>query len=173
VKNDKKIFNYYKAISNLPFINPEYIMDIYVLIKTKSNEKNSCHFLKFLEYFYNTYLFGYDIKSWNYYNNMEHITNNASESLNNSLNKLFPMKPNFYELISKLKEQEHLSYYDYQMKIRGIWRIKKRIQTKTDEINILIEEYKNKEAKLIDTKCDRNDLINLWFECLTNLNDIL
>jgi len=173
VKNDKKIFNYYKAISNLPFINPEYIMDIYVLIKTKSNEKNSCYFLKFLEYFYNTYLFGYDIKSWNYYNNMEHITNNASESLNNSLNKLFPMKPNFYELISKLKEQEHLSYYDYQMKIRGIWRIKKRIQTKTDEINILIEEYKNKEAKLIDTKCDRNDLINLWFECLTNLNDIL
>ena len=83
------------------------------------------------------------------------------------------MKPKFYELINKLKEQEHLSYYDYQMKIRGIWRIKKRIQTKTDEINILIEEYKNKEAKLIDTKCDRNDLINLWFECLTNLNDIL
>ena len=59
-------------------------------------------------------------KSWNYYNNIEHITNNASESLNNSLNKLFPMKPNFYELINKLKEQEHLSYYDYQMKIKGI-----------------------------------------------------
>ncbi|KAL6617603.1 hypothetical protein U3516DRAFT_748571 [Neocallimastix sp. 'constans'] len=54
----------------------------------------------------------------NYYNNIEHIINNASESLNNSLNKLFPMKPNFYELINKLKEQEHLSYYDYQMKIK-------------------------------------------------------
>ena len=63
-------------------------------------------------------LFGYDMKSQNYYNNIEHIINNASESLNNSLNKLFPMKPNFYELINKLKEQEHLSYYDYQMKIK-------------------------------------------------------
>jgi len=47
---------------------------------------------------------------------LEHIINNASESLNNSLNKLFPMKPNFYELINKLKKQEHLSYYDYQIK---------------------------------------------------------
>ncbi|KAL6604150.1 hypothetical protein U3516DRAFT_759346 [Neocallimastix sp. 'constans'] len=65
------------------------------------------------------------VMDWNYYNNIEHITNNASESLNNSLNKLFPMKPNFYELINKLKEQEHLSYYDYQMKIKGIWRMKK------------------------------------------------
>ena len=46
----KKIFNYYKGISNLPFINPEYIMDIYALIKTKSIEKNSFQFLKFLKF---------------------------------------------------------------------------------------------------------------------------
>ncbi|ORY31106.1 hypothetical protein LY90DRAFT_512539 [Neocallimastix californiae] len=136
-------------------------MYIFSLIKTKSIEKNSCQFLKFLEYFYETYLYGYDMKSWNYYNNTEHITNNASESLNNSLNKLFPMKINFYELINKLKEQEHLSYYDYQIKIKGIWRMKKKIKTKTDEINILIEKYKNKEAKLIDIKYDRSDLTKL------------
>ncbi|KAG4096233.1 hypothetical protein H8356DRAFT_1309712 [Neocallimastix lanati (nom. inval.)] len=173
VNDDEKIFNYYKGISNLPFINPEYIMDIFSLIKTKSIEKNSCQFLKFLEYFYETYLIGYDMKSWNYYNNIKHITNKASESLNNSLNKLFPMKPNFYELINKLKEHEHLSYYDYQMKIKGIWRMKKKIKTKTDEINILIEKYKNKEAKLINIKYDRSDLSKLWFECLTNLNNIL
>ena len=104
---------------------------------------------------------------------MEHITNNASESFNNSLNKLFPIKPSFYELIYKLKELENLSYFDYQMKIRGIRRIEKRKKTKTDEIRILIEKYKNKESKLIDTKCDRNDFIKLWFECLTNLNNIL
>jgi len=35
------------------------------------------------------------MKFWNYYNNMEHITNNASESLNNYLNILFPTKPSF------------------------------------------------------------------------------
>ncbi|KAG4084433.1 hypothetical protein H8356DRAFT_1298932 [Neocallimastix lanati (nom. inval.)] len=95
VKNDNNIFIYYKTISSLPFINPEYIFDIYVIIKIKSIKNNYCQFLKFLEYFYKTSLVGYDIKIWNYYNNMEHITNNASESLNNYLNNLFPTKPSF------------------------------------------------------------------------------
>ncbi|ORY50655.1 hypothetical protein LY90DRAFT_508487 [Neocallimastix californiae] len=108
------------AISNLPFINPEYIFDIYVIIKIKYINNNYSQFLKFLEYFYKTYLVGYDMKIWNYYNNMEHITNNASELLNNYLNNLFPTKQSFYELIDKLNELEHLSYYDYQRKIRGI-----------------------------------------------------
>jgi len=57
---------------------------------------------------------------------MEHIANNASESLNNYLNILFPTKLSFYELIDKLNELEYLSYYDYQKKIRGIWKIKKK-----------------------------------------------
>ena len=150
VKNDNNIFIYYKAISNLPFINPEYIFDIYVIIKAKSIVNKYCQFLKFLEYFYRTYLLGYDIKSWNYYNNMEHITNSASESLNNYLNNLFPIKPSFYELINTLNELEHLSYFDYQRKIRGIWKKKKKITTKADKISILIEKYKNTEAKCKD-----------------------
>ncbi|KAL6613354.1 hypothetical protein LY90DRAFT_514099 [Neocallimastix californiae] len=83
------------AISNLPFINPEYIFDIYVIIKIKSIKNNYCRFLKFLEYFYKTYLIDYNMKFWNYYNNMEHITNNTSESLNNYLNNLFPTKLSF------------------------------------------------------------------------------
>ena len=52
VKNYNNIFIYYKAISYLPFINPEYIFDIYVIIKIKSIKNNYCQFLKFLEYFY-------------------------------------------------------------------------------------------------------------------------
>ncbi|KAG4102170.1 hypothetical protein H8356DRAFT_1305377 [Neocallimastix lanati (nom. inval.)] len=112
------------AISNLPFINPEYIFDIYVIIKINSFKNNYCQFLKFLEYFYKTYLIDYDMKIGNYYNNMEHIANNAS-SLNNYLNNLFLTKPSFYELIDKLNELEQLSYYDYQRKIRGIRKIKK------------------------------------------------
>ncbi|KAG4090938.1 hypothetical protein H8356DRAFT_1430848 [Neocallimastix lanati (nom. inval.)] len=173
VKNNNNIFIYYKAISNLPFINPEYIFDIYVIIKIKSIKNNYCQFLKFLEYFYKTYLIDYDMKIWNYYNNIEHITNNASESLNNYLNNLFPTKPSFYELIDKLNELEHLSYYDYQRKIRGIWKIKKRVINKANEISVLIERFKSIEAKLIDSKCDRNKIINLWFDCLTNLNNII
>ncbi|KAL6591143.1 hypothetical protein U3516DRAFT_805727 [Neocallimastix sp. 'constans'] len=75
--------------------------------------------------------------------------------------------------IYKLNELEHLPYYDYQRKIRGIWKIKKRAINKTNEISALIEPYKNIEAKLINAKWDRNNTINLWFDCLTDLNNIL
>ncbi|KAG4088842.1 hypothetical protein H8356DRAFT_1333985 [Neocallimastix lanati (nom. inval.)] len=75
IKNDNNIFIYYEAISNLQFINPEYIFDIY--------DK--------------TYLIDYDMKFWNYYNNMEAIN-------------------------------------------------------KANKISVLIERYKNIEAKLIDAK---------------------
>ncbi|KAG4086740.1 hypothetical protein H8356DRAFT_1434224 [Neocallimastix lanati (nom. inval.)] len=43
----------------------------------------------------------------------------------------------------------------------------------TNKISVLIERYKNIETKLIDTKCDRNNTINLWFDCLTDLNNII
>jgi len=90
------------------------------------------------------------------------ITNNASELFNNYLNNLFPTKPSYCELIDKLNELEHISYYDYQRKIRGIWKIKKkkRAINKANEISVLIERYKNIEAKLIDTKCVKNSFIN-------------
>ncbi|KAL6593469.1 hypothetical protein U3516DRAFT_767282 [Neocallimastix sp. 'constans'] len=96
------------------------------------------------------------------------------ESFNNYLNNLLPIKPSFYELINKLNELEHLSYYDYQRKIRGVLKIKKkkRAINKTNEISVLIERYNNIEAKLIDAKCDRNNIINLWFDGLTDLNKI-
>ncbi|KAL6625002.1 hypothetical protein U3516DRAFT_857880 [Neocallimastix sp. 'constans'] len=95
------------------------------------------------------------------------------KSFNKYLNNLFLTKSSFYELIDKLNELEHLSYYDYQRKLRGIWKIKKRAINKDNEISVLIERYKNIEAKLIDAKCDRNNIINLWFDCLTDLNNII
>ncbi|KAG4098237.1 hypothetical protein H8356DRAFT_1354763 [Neocallimastix lanati (nom. inval.)] len=51
--------------------------------------------------------------------------------------------------------------------------IAESIQNKANEISVLIERYKNIETKLIDTKCDRNNTINLWFDCLTDLNNII
>jgi len=51
--------------------------------------------------------------------------------------------------------------------------MRKSIKRKADEINILIEKYKNREAKLIDTKYNRKYLIKFWLVCLTNLNNIL
>jgi len=105
---------------------------------------------------------------------MVHIINNASESFNNYLNNLLPIKPSFYKLKKKKKEIENLSKKKYQKKIRGVLKKKKkkRAINKTNEISVLIERYNNIEAKLIDAKCDRNNIINLWFDGLTDLNKI-
>ena len=49
---------------------------------------------------------------------------------------------------------------------------KRRILTKTDEINDLIKKYKKKESELIDKKCDKNDIIDLWYKYLLELNKL-
>ncbi|KAL6617282.1 hypothetical protein U3516DRAFT_749190 [Neocallimastix sp. 'constans'] len=95
----------------------------------------------------NTYLYKYDIQYWNYYNDINQITNNASESFNNYLKKLFYKKPSFYELIYHLKREESLSYNNYKRKIEG-------------------------ESELIDKKYDKNDIIDLWYKCLLELNKL-
>ncbi|KAG4104447.1 hypothetical protein H8356DRAFT_1369830 [Neocallimastix lanati (nom. inval.)] len=119
VENHHKIYLLYKAITNFPFINPEYIFDIYNYIKIICQIYNYFNFLNFLEYFNKTYLYKYDIQYWNYYNDVNHITNNASESFNNYL-KLFYKKLSFYELIYHLKREESLSYNNYKRKIEGV-----------------------------------------------------
>ncbi|KAL6597185.1 hypothetical protein U3516DRAFT_521452, partial [Neocallimastix sp. 'constans'] len=135
------------SITNFPFINSEYIFDIYNYIKIICQIYNYFNFLNFLEYFNKTYLYKYNIQYWNYYNDVNHITNNASESFNNYLKKLFYKKPSFYELIYHLKREESLSYNNYKRKIQGVWK-KKRIITKTDEINDFIKKYKKKRNSI-------------------------
>ncbi|KAL6599757.1 hypothetical protein U3516DRAFT_802829 [Neocallimastix sp. 'constans'] len=66
----------------------------------------------------------YNVNNWNYYENIEHLTNNASESYNSYLNNIFPNKPLFYKLIYILKEEENLSYNDYQRRTKGNWKKK-------------------------------------------------
>ncbi|ORY87241.1 hypothetical protein LY90DRAFT_618943 [Neocallimastix californiae] len=102
----------------------------------------------------------------------EHLTNNASESYNSYLNNIFPNKPLFYKLIYILKEEENLSYNNYQRRTKGNWKKKQKIFSATDEIKILIENYKSKEINLFYNGCNRNELIKLWKECLIDLNDI-
>ncbi|KAG4090059.1 hypothetical protein H8356DRAFT_1431448 [Neocallimastix lanati (nom. inval.)] len=114
----------------------------------------------------------YNVNNWNYYENIEHLTNNASESYNSYLNNIFPNKPLFYKLIYILKEEEKLSYNDYQRRTKGNWKKKQKIFSATDEIKILIENYKSKEINLFYNGCNRNELIKLWKECLIDLNDI-
>ncbi|ORY13115.1 hypothetical protein LY90DRAFT_518234 [Neocallimastix californiae] len=173
VKDHNILNTYYKAISNLCFINIEYIPDIFNKIKnTCMRYKSTCsQFLNFLDYFEKTFLNIYNIKYWNYYNNIDHITNNASESYNSYLKILFVKKPSFYKLIYTIQFEESKSYYDYHMRIKGIWRKKSRISERVDDINILVEYYKNMEAELKNIGCSKNDIIENWFNCLIRLNN--
>ncbi|KAL6625404.1 hypothetical protein U3516DRAFT_794534 [Neocallimastix sp. 'constans'] len=91
----------------------------------------------------------------------EHLTNNASESYNSYSNNIFPNKPLFYKLIYILKEEENLSYNNYQRRTKGNWKKKQKIFSATDEIKILIENYKSKEINLFYNGCNRNELIKL------------
>ncbi|ORX76414.1 hypothetical protein BCR32DRAFT_284173 [Anaeromyces robustus] len=100
VDNNNDVYVYYKAISNLPFINPEYIFDIYFKIK-----------------------------------------------------------------------KESLSYNDYERRINGIWRKKQKIIRKTDEIKNIIENYKYMEKDYIYNGYDRKDIVELWYNCLIDLNN--
>ena len=80
----------------LPFIDPEYIYDVFELIKEKTDNEN---FQRFLKYFGDNYLNKYEIKNWNYYDNIENTTNNCCESYNNKLNNYFNKKSTFFKLL--------------------------------------------------------------------------
>ncbi|KAL6608537.1 hypothetical protein U3516DRAFT_783375 [Neocallimastix sp. 'constans'] len=73
--------------------------------------------------------------------------------------------------LNTIQFEESISYYDYQMRIKGIWRKKGRISERVDEINILVEYYKNMEAELKNIGCSKNDIIENWFNCLIRLNN--
>ena len=69
-------------------------------------------------------------------------------------------------------EEENVSYLEYENKDESICNKKKKILSKTEKINNLIEEYKNMESVLIKNESNRNDSINLWYECLKQLNTL-
>ncbi|ORX64275.1 hypothetical protein BCR32DRAFT_251198 [Anaeromyces robustus] len=173
VEDNNILYIYYKAISNLLFINPEfiisnccnnplheYIFDIYNKIKSSCKACDRFQFLKFLEYFKNIYLNNYDIKSWNYYKSIKHITNNAFESFNNYLNNLFAKKFFFFKLIYVLQKEESLYYNDFERRIGGIWNKKKRILGRTEEIDGLIRHYEKLESELIKMAIIKMILLN-------------
>ena len=171
VEENNDLYIYYKAITNFPFINSEYIIDIFNKIKSKCQQKNHNTFLNFLEYYKKTYILSYEIKFWNYFENIEHITNNVSESYNNYLNNLFSKKPTFFKLLYILQKEETSIRNDYERRIAGIWKKRKSIYGRTDEIDILINYYKDLEKELNENDTDRNELIELWYKCLIKLNN--
>ncbi|ORY74713.1 hypothetical protein LY90DRAFT_502515 [Neocallimastix californiae] len=76
-------------------------------IKSECQEHNYVQFLEFLEYFEKTYLISYVTENWNYYDNIEHITNNVSETFNKYLKNLFAKKPNFFSIIIGIAKKKN------------------------------------------------------------------
>ena len=94
------------------------------------------------------------------------------ESFNNYLKYLMPSKPNFYKFVNIIRKEENVSYLEYNNIEEGNWNKKKKILNKTEKINNLIEKYKNMGSVLIKNKSNRNDIINLLYECLKQLNTL-
>ncbi|KAG4082898.1 hypothetical protein H8356DRAFT_1437394 [Neocallimastix lanati (nom. inval.)] len=175
-----KIFHcdFEKAVSNAAqkvFINAniKYSLEIKKkeLCGDKCQEHNYVQFLEFLEYFKKTYLINFETENWNYYDNIEHITNNVSETFNKYLKKLFAKKPTFFQLLSELQKEESKYYIDYERRTAGILRNKKQKKLiRTEEIKALVKYYKNMEILLKKKESVRNDFIDLWLKCLNDLN---
>ncbi|ORY54911.1 hypothetical protein LY90DRAFT_507331 [Neocallimastix californiae] len=113
-------------------------------IKSECQEHNYVQFLEFLGYFKKTYLINFETENWNYYGNIEHITNNVSETFNKNLKKLFAKKPTFFQLLSELQKEESKYYIDDERRTAGILRNKKQKKLiRTEEIKALVKYYKN------------------------------
>jgi len=56
------------------------------------------------------------------------------------------------------------------MKIIGIWTKKQRI-LRTDDIEILISNFSAIESELIYNRCNREIIIDLWYDCLIALKN--
>ena len=51
-------------------------------------------------------------------------------------------------MIYHLKREESLYYNNYKRKIEGVWKKKRILLSKTDEINDLIKKYKKKGIRI-------------------------
>ncbi|KAL6594131.1 hypothetical protein LY90DRAFT_514337 [Neocallimastix californiae] len=152
--------------SFVPELN-EFYTTSFSILRNKEQE-----IYKIKQYLKKTYLILYNIENWNYYNNIEHITNNASESFNNYLCGLSSKKPTYFRLIYTLNNDVSLYPDTYERRMLGVWNKQKRkTLTKTNKIKNIIESYKKMESLLISNERNRSHIAGLWFECLINLNN--
>ena len=125
IHEDKNLYFLYKCILNLPFIDPNYVEDLFNYIKEKNTNDNFNHFF---DYFKDNYIDKYGIKNWNYFENIKNTINNCCEAYNNKLNNLFNKKPTYFELLYKLREEEDLIRKEHIRLTTGIWSSKKNYE---------------------------------------------
>jgi len=91
--------------------------------------------------------------------------------LNNYLNNFFPKKSFFYKLIFTLKKKNLYLIVIMKGELKEFLKKKAKIISRTDEINILIEYYRNMEKEMIYYGSNSNDNAELWYNCLIDLNN--
>ena len=74
-----------KGLSFIPLI---YVIPVFELLYEKATEINNPNLIDFMDYFSKEWIYGTETKYWNYYNDFDIKTNNASESYNHKINKI-------------------------------------------------------------------------------------
>ena len=140
---------------------------IFALIK-KENKNNN--FKEFLNYFENEYINKYGVESWNYAENVRHVTNNACESYNSKLNRLFSVKPTFYKLLYELRLEEHQISVTYNKRKNGLLGLEFRRRLKTEKkLFILSNDIKLIEEMPDATHVDIKNKAIAWLDSLKKL----
>ena len=115
-------------------------------MKKKKNKNDN--FDKFMKYYEDNYIRKLNIKEWNYFDNIEHTTNNCCKSYNNKINHYFNKKPTFFKLLYILRNEEDKVIKEYFRVANGIWKSKRKIcYGLTDEKDIIVRYYEEKIQK--------------------------
>ena len=123
-----------------------------------------------MKYYEDNYIRKLNIKEWNYFDNIEHTTNNCCESYNNKINHYFNKKPTFFKLLYILRNEEDEVIKEYFRVANGIWKSKRKIcYGRTDEKDIIVRYYGEKIKEMKENHKSEKDIIGEWFKCLKRL----
>ena len=160
-------FHNYCKIDEIDF-NINYVIKLFKFIESKNNNDN---FSNFLKYFENNYLRKYNIKSWNYNDNIENTTNNCCESYNNKLKNYFYKKPTYYKFLFVLRREEDDIIKENIRLTTGIWTSKRKIIFgRSDEKDLIVRYFEDKINDLKENNSSDDTIIEEWFNCLKRLS---
>ena len=176
-----------KALAFIPTI---YIIPVFELLVVKAKSLNNPNLDNFLDYFSKEWIYGTDNVYWNYYNDFQIKTNNASESYNNKINKIFNnKKPFLYHALFEYRVLINESYEHYQENIinHGAEEVNKdplrsKIKNILDKYDMdYIKLRQENESDDIDMESDvyydDNGLYEiytrLWYNCVLSLSEVI
>ena len=165
----------HKKCQFLAFIPVEFVPKVFNLIK---KDNIPTFFKKFINYFEKGYI-KKNIDSWNYFNKLDHRTNNCVEGYNNMLNSNFNKKPSLFKLLFILREDEakinkEFNYYNNKGYLNNhIKKFCKLAKSKDSVVNHYIKltiddiELLKKDNNFFDNK-----ETHIWYEVVSKLVNV-